>query len=211
VTLPRFIKSEENFQELRAILKLQTCPHCRRIGTLNSHGHLRGYPELGGGKGDEFRGRRLFCSNRRRRKPGCGRTVGLWFSNILPNFIIRLQTLWLFLTGILAGLAKADAFRRASSTQHPMSAYRIFRRMEDSQSRIRACLSRLVPPPEAPKSPAPLAATLAHLEAAFPHARCPPDAYQLHFQESFFRRKRVSFQHPVSRVPIERHQEFSRN
>ena len=184
MALPLFYASEEDFQRFRATLKLQACPHCRKTGTLNCHGHLRGYPEEGGNT-PVFRGRRLFCSNRRRRRPGCGRTVGLWLSHVLPNFILTLQTLWLFLAGVLAGLTKADAFRRTECPMHPTTAYRHFQRAASAQSRLRARLCRRVRPPEASGAVSPLVATLAHLQAAFPRARCPPTEYQLHFQTPF--------------------------
>ena len=183
MTLPRYYASEEDFQRFRPTLKLQTCPHCKKTGTLNLHGHLRGYSEQGGNT-PVVRGHRLFCSNRHRR-PGCGKTIGLWLSHFLRGFILTLYTLWLFLAGILAGRTKADAFRRTGTTLHPTAAYRIFRRVERAQSRLRADLDRQVRPPEPPKSASPLAATLAHLKAAFPHARCPPAEYQLLLQAPF--------------------------
>jgi hypothetical protein len=183
VTFPRYFDSEEDLRQFCLTRKQQACPHCRKTGTLNLHGHLRGYSEQGGDT-LALRGRRLFCSNRHRR-PGCGRTVGLWLSGVLRNCILSLHTLWLFLTGILAGRSRADAFRRTGSGMHPMTAYRVFRRMERSQSRLRARLNRQVRSPEASGASSPLAATIAHLRDAFPHVRCPPAEYQLRFQTPF--------------------------
>ena len=183
MTIPRYYASEEDFQQFRLSVKLRACPRCGKTGTLNLHGHLRGYPEHGGNT-PVVRGHRLFCNNRHRR-PGCGKTVGLWLSHILRGFILTLHTLWLFLAGILAGRAKADAFRQTKTAMHPTTAYRVFRRVEQAQSRLRVELDRRLRPPEASKSASPLAATLAHLRAAFPHARCPPAEYQLVFQTPF--------------------------
>lgn len=183
MTPPRYYAFEADFQLLRSTLKLHACPHCRKTGTLNLHGHLRGYSEQGGNT-LVTRGRRLFCNNRHRR-PGCGRTVGLWLSHYLRGFILTLHALWTFLAGILAGRTRADAFRAAATALHPTTAYRIFRRVERAQSRLRSRLDRQVRPPESPDAPSPLAATLVHLRAAFPHARCPPAEYQLRFQHPF--------------------------
>ena len=183
MVLPRYYASEEDFRQFRSTLKLQTCPHCRKTGTLNLHGPLRGYPEQGGNT-PVVRGHRLFCNNRHRR-PGCGKTVSLWLSHFLRNFILTLQTLWIFLAAVMAGHGKADAFRQTKTALHPTTAYRVFRRVEQAQTRLRANLNRQIPPPEPPRSAFPLAATLEHLKAAFPSAHCPPAEYQLRFQESF--------------------------
>jgi len=180
---PRFYAAEEDLRRFRSTLKLQTCPHCGKTGTLNLHGHLYGYSEHGGNT-PVIRGHRLFCNNRCRR-PGCGKTVGLWLSHHLRNFIFTLSALWIFLTAILAGRTKADAFRQIKTALHFTAAYRVFRRVEQAQSRLRAELARRVRPPGTTRSDAPLAATLEHLRAAFPNALCPPAEYQLVFQTSF--------------------------
>ena len=176
MTIPLYYASENDFQQFRTTLKLQACPHCGKTGTLNLHGHLYGYSDRDGSPNIP-RGHRLFCNNRRHR-PGCGKTVSLWLSHFLRGFLLTLHTLWLFLAGILAGRTKADAFRQAETILHPTAAYRIFRRMALAQGSLRATLARKIPPPEPPQSASPLAATLAHLQAAFPHARCPPAEYQ---------------------------------
>jgi hypothetical protein len=183
MTPPRYYASEEEFQLLRAKIKMSACPHCRGVGTLNLHGHLRGYAEQGGNT-PVHRGRRLFCSNRRHRS-GCGITVSLWLAGFLRNHILTLPTLWLFLAGILAGPTQAAAFRRTASALHPTTLYRAFRKVRQAQSRLRTHLYRLIKPPERPPSASPMADTLAHLQAAFPHARCPPADYQLRFQHAF--------------------------
>ena len=43
----RFVRDEAELERWRLSAKLETCPHCGRIGTLNAHGWLRGYSELG--------------------------------------------------------------------------------------------------------------------------------------------------------------------
>jgi hypothetical protein len=184
MALSRYYASENDFQQFRSTLKLQTCPHCGKTGTLNLHGALHGYSDQGGSPSRVLRGRRLFCNNRHRRS-GCGKTVSLWLAPFLRGCILTLQTLWIFLAGILAGLTKADAFRRTKAILHPTTAYRVFRRMEQSQSRLRVALARRFQPPEGSTSASPFIATLVHLQTAFPHARCPPAEYQLLFQASF--------------------------
>jgi hypothetical protein len=106
-------------------------------------------------------------------------------AHFLRNFILTLHTLWFFLTEVLAGRTKADAFRRIKTAMHLTTAYRVFRRVEQAQSRLRATLNRQVRPPGPIRGASPLAATLEHLRAAFPHARCPPAEYQQFFQTSF--------------------------
>jgi hypothetical protein len=183
MSLPRYYASEKDFQQFRATIKQQSCPHCRKTGTLNLHGRFCGYSDRSVNK-QVLRGHRLFCNNRWRR-PGCGRTVSVRPARFLPNFILTLRSLWLFLTLVAAGRTRMDAFCQAKTSLNPKSAYRIFRRVKQAQIRLRARLRRMVEPPESPCSAFPIAAIAAHLQAAFPNARCPPAEYQVSFQSSF--------------------------
>jgi hypothetical protein len=62
----RYASDERALSELCSPLKLETCPHCGRIGALIGHGFLRGCAERGSQL--EVRGRRFFCSDRALRR-----------------------------------------------------------------------------------------------------------------------------------------------
>jgi len=182
MTVIRYYDTEEDFRLFHRTLKQQSCPFCKRSGTLNLHGYLRGYSEHNAP--DRIaRGHRLFCNNRYRR-PGCGKTVGILRSGFLKHFIITLQTLWLFLTAVAGGKSKSAALRQCQTDLHPSAAYRIFKRFCQAQSRIRSRLSRTVEVPAPPDDPHPFSATLTHLRVAFVDSSCPMADYQQTFQAS---------------------------
>ncbi|MBU1913243.1 MAG: hypothetical protein KKB22_06915 [Candidatus Omnitrophica bacterium] len=148
------------------------------------HGYLYGYDENAFNK-KIIRGRRIFCNNRKKHKPGCGRTFSVLAVNMLKNFSITADSLWQYLTGLLNITNKTNAFISLKFTLSISSAYRLWKRFSISQSRIRSYLVRLCPPPECPDTPCAGIQTISHLASAFPDSSCPIAAFQQRFQVSF--------------------------
>ena len=137
---PRFVRDEAALSGVLFGIKLAWCPHCRQVGALNGHGFLRGYAE----QSSEvvLRGRRFFCSNRGLRR-GCGRTFSVALSTVLRGFVVRTLTLWSFANAVLGGLTRrAGWLCEAYGALSPSSGYRLWRRLSDAQSALRARLCR---------------------------------------------------------------------
>ena len=185
--LPCFYRNDDEWNAIASRLKLIPCPHCKVVGTLNQHGSLRGYGDSNG-RETVLRARRVFCSNRNRRR-GCGRTFSVWLANTIRRLSLTTGTLYTFLrlavaSTIVAAIA-AVGHRSARTWQ------RIWRRFNLAQSRIRTALSARCPPPELPAtelpptpSRRPAAHCLAHLQTAFPDAD--PVASFQHTLRTFF-------------------------
>lgn len=173
-----FYHHEHEWAAIVERLKLTPCPHCKVVGTLIRHGSLTAFddssPRL-----KTLRARRIFCSNRHRR-PGCGRTVSVWFVEKIRRLSVTTRTLWTFLQlAVSDGLAAA--IRAVRCRRSDRTWQRIWRRFDRGQSRIRTALLARGPPPEVPpeSSRRPDAAqVLAHLHAIFPHTDCPLAAFQ---------------------------------
>jgi hypothetical protein len=163
--------------EWRAIveqLKHTPCPHCQKVGTLIRHGFLRGFDDSC--KQRTVRARRIFCSNRNQRR-GCGRTISVWLADKIRRLGLTTGGLWRFLQR-----AVADGIRAASrGFDGPLSdrtGWRLWKRFQRGQSKIRTALFDRCPPPQLPAADRPAVQVLAHLRAAFPNTDCPIAAFQ---------------------------------
>jgi hypothetical protein len=159
-------------------LKLTACPHCKRVGTLIRHGLLFGFDEQSPRR-KTVRARRVFCSNRNAR-PGCGRTISVWFAEKIRRLSLTTRGLWNFLQLAVTGTFVA-AMRGFDCSLSDRTLQRVWRRFELAQSRIRtALMSRCPPPDQAPENSSRSAAAqvLAHLRDAFPGADSPITAFQ---------------------------------
>jgi hypothetical protein len=175
---PRFVSTERHLQDLLHETKLMTCPHCGRGETLIGHGMLRGYAREGGEL--VIRGRRVFCSNRHRRR-GCGRTVSVLLAPALRGFTVWASTLAAFIVAVVAGASRKAAWQHASGNASTSSGYRLWRRLDQAQVHIRAKLFTLGVPP-ASLSAHPWAQLLDHLKSVAPSAVCVFAAFQELFQ-----------------------------
>lgn len=174
----RFVRDEAELEQWRLGAKLQRCPHCGQVGTLNAHGWLRGYAELG--QQQVVRGRRFFCSNRHRR-PGCGRTLSVLLSGVLAGFMVAAETLWRFVEAVLGGESRSRVWQRLGG-QSATSGHRLWRRLTEAQPHIRTRLLGLCPAPPCDDH-RPLAQLAAHLQrAAMPSNDCPLSAFQQRLQ-----------------------------
>ncbi|MHC4717265.1 MAG: hypothetical protein ACYS5V_09865 [Planctomycetota bacterium] len=174
----RFCRSEAELEDARLGLKLLLCPHCGRVGFLISHGFAWGYAEAGPER--VIRGRRFFCSNRYRRR-GCGRTFSVLLADRLYGFVVGTRTLWQYLWAVFGGLSRKAAWAHVGAAFSLESGYRLWQRLSQAQTHIRARLCRHGPPP-ACSATHPLAQLVAHLRGVFPAADCPFAHFQSHFQ-----------------------------
>lgn len=155
---------------------------------LIRHGYLRGYDD-GRPQRRTVRARRIFCSNRNRRR-GCGRTFSVLSAERIRRLSLTTPRLWRFLQHAVADRIAA-AIHAAQSHLSSRTWQRIWKRFQQGQSKIRTALLARCPPPNLPATssqrPAQQAAahTLAHLEAAFPNADCPLAAFQHALQTCF--------------------------
>ena len=179
--LKRYVPEDELHRDSRN-LKLTPCPCCKRIGTLIHHGWLYGYCGIASNQ-KTVRARRVYCSNRRKRNNGCGHTFTIWAADKLKHSCLGAASLWCFLKDVLNLSNKAAALRKLNLASS--SAYRLWKRFLDGQSRLRNFLSQICPPPDLPNESLPAAQTIAHLEAAFGHEHCPISAFQQKLQVSF--------------------------
>lgn len=176
----RYVDTERELRELDA--KAMTCPHCGLYGTLNAHGWLRGYAEIGSGR--VVRGRRWYCSNRFRR-PGCGRTWSVLLSHVIAGFTVTTTTLARFVGAVVGGACRSAAWRGVQSGMTLSSGYRLWRRIDRAQPALRTLLSRGSPPP-ASTSALPMAELVGHLNAALSSEECVLGHFQLRFQRGLF-------------------------
>lgn len=157
----RFVDDEVALRALDA--KAVRCPHCGRHGTLNAHGWLFGYAEVGSTR--VVRGRRLYCSNRFRR-PGCGRTFSVLLSHMLAGFTVTTKTLARFVRAVVAGACRKVAWEHSAGAGLVLrSGYRLYQRLHRAQSALRTNLSGICPAPDT-QSTLPMAQLAAHFDAA---------------------------------------------
>lgn len=175
---PWFYRREEDWVALAERLKQTSCPHCQTVGALIRHGVLTGFDDHNPPR-QAIRARRVFCSNRYRRR-GCGRTVSVWIADTIRRLSLSARTLWAFLQRAVVGTIAAAA-RAVDSPRSDRTLQRIWTRFDRGQSAIRTALRGRGPPPEVTAEPLrrPAAAqVLAHLQATFPHDDCPVAAFQ---------------------------------
>jgi hypothetical protein len=174
-----FVRSREEWDALAERLKQMACPHCNMVGMLIGHGSLHGFDETS--SRPSLRARRVFCSNRNVR-PGCGRTVSVWFADKIRRLSVTTGCLLKFLKNAVADSISAAI--RAVGQRSDRTWQRIWKRFDLGQSKIRTALLGCCPPPKLPAEPRPLAQVVAHLQAAFPDAD-PIAAFQ-HTLRTFF-------------------------
>lgn len=172
-----FCRDDAEWAALVERLKLTACPHCRTVGTLIRHGVLTGFDDSSPRR--TVRARRIFCSNRHRRR-GCGRTVSVWYADKIRRLSLVGRTVWAFLKRAVAGTIDA-AIRATNSPRSNRTMRRIWPRFQRAQSAIRTALLNRGPPPAfaAASSRRPAEAyVLDHLQFTFPQAACPVTAFQ---------------------------------
>jgi hypothetical protein len=174
-----FVGDEAALGKTLRALKGRACPFCKRIGTLNRHSHIAGNnPEAFQGR--TTRGQRAFCSNRGRRA-GCGRTVAILFSFVLPRYTFNARLLWRALAALLTGTSIKAAWEAAQLTLTLDTFYHLLQRFRRRLDIVRTALCAWQ---AAPHSAArdPLVQTLEHVRCTFRAYTNPLEAFQLRWQ-----------------------------
>ena len=179
----RFYASEDELQSVLAGLKQQPCPQCKVVGALIRYGFLYGYDEHDERQRSR-RARRVFCNNRKANKNGCGGTFSLWANDKIKRLSLGTKNLWKFLKGVADHGNKLQALRQLNCNISDSAPYRIWKRFEWAQSRLRTALDARCLAPVI-QSDRPEDQVLAHLEAAFPGHACPLSAFQQTLQIFF--------------------------
>jgi hypothetical protein len=182
-SIKKYYSSQEDFNKFYYSMKLIQCPFCHLIGTLILHGYLRGYDESYDSN-KITRGRRIFCSNRKK-KNGCGRTFSILLSFILKKFNIHANSLWSYLKSISDGSNKKKGFESTGLNFSNTSIYRLYNHFKNHQTHIRINLLKKCKPPPLPDTINPVVQTIKHLQKSFKCADCPIIKYQETFQASF--------------------------
>ena len=180
-----FYRSDQEWIAIVERIKQTPCPHCKTVGMLIRHGALHGYDDSNPQR-ITLRARRIFCSNRHRRR-GCGRTFSIWLADKIRRLSLTTRALWTFLQYAVVDTITA-AIKASSCPRCDRTFQRIWKRFDRAQSAIRTALLGRGPPPELPVGSArrlAAAQVLAHLQAAFPNTHCPIAAFQL-ATRSFF-------------------------
>lgn len=170
-----FYRGDEEWSGMAERLKQTPCPRCKVVGTLIRHGLLYGFDDSSRRRPTP-RARRIFCSNRQRRR-GCGRTFSVWLADKIRRLGLTTRGLWCFLQRAVAAGIRA-AIRGSDGPLSDRTWWRLWKRFQRGQSKIRTALFGCCPPPELRTEDRPAAQVLAHLQAAFPDAPCPIATFQ---------------------------------
>lgn len=142
---PRYAPSEIELAQVSAQARQWACPHCGRHDTLNGHGFLRGHVANAPGQ-QAVRGRRFFCSDRGRR-PGCGKTFGVFLAQVIVQASVRTASWWRFIAARLSGASGLAAWETARSGFSLEAARAWWRRWRQHESAVRTALWRGREPP----------------------------------------------------------------
>lgn len=115
-------------------LKDERCPHCQQAHQQISHGfvykkQVRGEPYPVG--------KRIFCSNRRRRT-GCGRTTQLYVASVIRYLHYAGTFVIAFVLAMLKGFSVQAAYHQATGAETPRNAYRWIHRFMNQLSVYRS-------------------------------------------------------------------------
>jgi len=214
-SLPSYIKNDTQFKKELYNIRASLCPHCNLMGNLICHGYLYGYAEDSNEK--VHRGRRIFCTNRKRNSNGCGKTFSILYSDFIKTFSIKAITLWRALKMIASGKPIYKAFTsniektlnkhenksskhcdndipandRPCSNYSISAAYAVWKSFKLNCFHIRSFLGKKRGPPKDCSATDPHTTTILHLEETFPDSNCPVSTFQEGFGVPFLRAKHL--------------------
>ena len=210
-SLPSYIKNDTQFKEELYNIRASLCPHCSVMGNLICHGYLYGYAEDSNEK--VHRGRRIYCTNRKRNRNGCGKSFSILYSDFIKGFSIRALTLWRALKEIASGKPIYKAFEKniektlnedensnnchfdndSTANDRPCSnysisaAYAVWKSFKLNCFHIRSFLGKKRGPPKDCSASDPHTTTILHLEETYPDSKCPVSTFQEGFGVPFLR------------------------
>lgn len=214
-SLPSYIKNDTQFKEELYNIRASLCPHCNVMGNLICHGYLNGYAEYSSEK--VRRGRRIYCTNRKRNSNGCGKTFSILYSDFIKGFSIRALTLWRALKKIASGKPIYRAFEAniektlnacendsdehldnespanetAGSNYSVSTAYTVWKSFKLNCFHIRSLLVKKRGPPKDCSATDPHTTTILHLEENYTDSKCPVSTFQEGFGVPFLRAKHL--------------------
>lgn len=183
--MARYFADPHAYQSFVEQLPLKRCPHCATQGHLVRHGALKpgNHPQKPG----EFirRGHRFLCTNRGRRR-GCGRTFSVLDAHCFKTFSLTTQLWWRFLERLRVGRSSIKAaWEHATNLFSLTTAYRLWKRFNQSQWHLRAWLSTICPAPRCVDT-RPALQLIEHLRGAFAGHPDPIAAFQGRCQCEFW-------------------------
>jgi hypothetical protein len=140
-----YYPSVHAIQQQTLQLDHEQCSHCKQSQQLVSHGFIH---RKRVGALPAAIGKRVFCSNRRRRT-GCGRTVQLYLDSTLRYLHYAAGVVEAFLLALLAGMTIQRAYLEATGTEVPRNAYRWLSKVWAQLSAYRSLLHQ----PQLPDMP----------------------------------------------------------
>lgn len=214
-SLPSYIKDDTQFKEELFNIRASLCPHCNVMGNLMLHGYLFGYAQDSSER--VHRGRRIFCTNRKRNSNGCGKTFSILYSDFIKGFSVRALALWRALKRMARGEPIYKAFevnvqntlstcKNRSSKQFPSdstssqksssnysisTAYAVWKSFKLNCFHIRSLLAKKRGPPKNCSASDPHTTTILHLEETYPDSKCPVSTFQEGFGVPFLRAKHL--------------------
>ena len=162
--MQRFFESIEAIERFFEGLHDMICPFCGARRTLVRHGYIRGAvseSEYG------IRAWRIFCDPDSSHGKGCGRAPGIRLSSALVRWCFTTDGLWLFILAWCSCQSVRGAWKQSGIPLSLRSAYRLFHRLNASQSVLRTALCARAPPPEKKCAGSSLQQVFAHLQEAF--------------------------------------------
>ncbi len=177
-----YVRDSSDLNAFHQTLKRKACPSCFQTGFLIFNGGLFGY-DWRCKSSRQLRGKRVFCSDRWRRR-GCGGSFRVLFSCLLAGRIIPAVLVVAFISKVLEGMTRRSAWLSLSHGFSLESGYRLWGDWLAAQSHVRSWLARMGSPPERGFDGS--SQTWAHLKQVFLNRSCPIAAFQEHFQQPFF-------------------------
>lgn len=186
--MQRFFKDFESIDRFTLSLncfgeRLQ-CPHCSKSDQLVSHGVI--YKQRSMNEREPV-GKRVFCSNRYQHS-GCGRTVQLYRTQVIPSLQYGTAQVFLFLSSLLMNLTLEDAYETATGQTEPRNAWRWLQKLMHKLTDFRFFLKDHLKLENAciQLNNRRLTLLLSTLKALFSELlHCPCAHYQLHSQHAF--------------------------
>lgn len=176
--MPLFFSSLDDIERYTRQLQYKLCQHCKQSCHLLSHGYVRKKTS------DQPIAKRIFCSNRHQHT-GCGRTLQLYVSSVIPALHYSGMAIMAFLMVFIQGKTITHAYQAATLSASPRNAYRWLHKTMARLSEFRSLGLYL---PKAQSSPGSLRRSLLHstFNALTQHLGSPLcSAYQQQLQRPF--------------------------